>query len=756
MSKKRVFLIALLIVLLAGFVLFGLAFGIGYLRHVSDFSFREHVTLNDGAVWLLFVAAILGILVFWFFRYRVSKRVLKLSKGLEDAHWLTEREIRRDSGLTVTSLSGLQDVPDGVPLRAKATHGGMDIVLSKPTHTLVIGTTGSGKTTTFVQPVIEILSRTKSQPSMVITDPKGELYTQHAAALEAKGYRVWRIDLRDPFHSTRWNPFADVLKSTQELRGIEGSIRQEHGKYYFSGREFLTLDEAELEQRAYYLELSSKIQTDIQELVYAMCPVENKHDATWQSGARDLVYALTLAFWEDVRDKFMRPEQLTLANIEAAVKTYCNAECDELIAYFDSHHPLSRTHGLANRVLVTEGRTLTSYLTDVYGYLNWMADEGLKALTSDNEVDFLSFDEQPTVLFLLIPDHQKARHKAVTLFITQMYKALVDKAALNEKQKRTPDARLLRSTYFIMDEFGNMPAFSNMDGIVTVGRSRKIWLMPIIQDYAQLENKYGKDVAAILKSNTPTKVYIQASDEQTNKEFSEACGKTKHLSSSLSENKPDEVGVSVRAESVPLIYPFQLRELNNAAGGKSGDVVILGQGRPAMKSFYTPIYKARHLFKQEVKSEEPHTAFVFDEAATLYDIKDTTATRNALKRMEQEDGTEPALHLDEIELPEADPIIEGLSLADENAGHNIELVRLLSARLSGILSAEESAYILAVAADPFAVASALGRYLKNAAEKGNKFLLVALAHVRQQYIALAPPEVRLALGDKGTQGGHHE
>lgn len=75
-----------------------------------------------------------------------------------------------------------------------------------PTHTLVIGTTGSGKTTTFVNPAIQILAESKTKPSMLISDPKGELYQLHAKKLKKAGYKVQILDLRNPYNSVRWNP----------------------------------------------------------------------------------------------------------------------------------------------------------------------------------------------------------------------------------------------------------------------------------------------------------------------------------------------------------------------------------------------------------------------------------------------------------------------------------------------------------------------------------------------------------------------
>ncbi len=44
-----------------------------------------------------------------------------------------------------------------------------------PVHTMCIGITRSGKGETFVVPMLDVLSRAKDKPSIVVNDPKGEL-----------------------------------------------------------------------------------------------------------------------------------------------------------------------------------------------------------------------------------------------------------------------------------------------------------------------------------------------------------------------------------------------------------------------------------------------------------------------------------------------------------------------------------------------------------------------------------------------------
>lgn len=110
-------------------------------------------------------------------------------------------------------------------------------------------------------------------------------------------------------------------------------------------------------------------------------------------------------------------------------------------------------------------------------------------------------DEQPNAVFIIVPDERFTRHRFVTLFITQMYKELVEKANLNNRRGQTDTAVLKRNVYYILDEWGNLPKFENIEGMVTVARSRGIRFLFVLQSFSQLTAKYGREIGDIVKAN---------------------------------------------------------------------------------------------------------------------------------------------------------------------------------------------------------------------------------------------------------------
>ena len=82
--------------------------------------------------------------------------------------------------------------------------------------------TGNGKSQCVVEPMIESLGR--KGESMIITDPKGELYRDHANFLRSKGYNIIILNFRDPQMGNAWNPLAipyDLYKQGNEDKAIE-------------------------------------------------------------------------------------------------------------------------------------------------------------------------------------------------------------------------------------------------------------------------------------------------------------------------------------------------------------------------------------------------------------------------------------------------------------------------------------------------------------------------------------------------------
>lgn len=628
----------------------------GYL--INGGSFLNFAVYASPSTWLYglleVVLLTLAYMVFTPASAKRSKRVLRgkaqrIEGALENSRFMTDAE--RDENFPKKKFTKLNDEKkDGIPMYAvyNTKKKELDINLMSPAHGLIIGATGSGKTTTFINPVIQILGKTSAGSSMICTDPKGELFQMHSKFLQERGYNVMVLDLRDPYSSFRWNPLGDIydryqlyLHTGDEIYERTDSVSESeltlvnkpedyqetwyeyNGKAYAVRRELINV--VKVERQKIYDELYE----DLNDLISVICPVESKDDPVWEKGARSIIMATCLAMLEDSENPEleMTREKFCFYNISKAISNSEN-EFAALKDYFKGRSKLSKAVGLSRQVLSAADQTLSSYMSIAFDKMSMFNDEGLCALTSATDIDPTKFAFEPTALFLKIPDEKDTRHALAAVFILCIYKALIKVASGRE------DLSLPRNVYFLLDEFGNMPQIDKFDKMITVGRSRKIWFHMVVQSYAQLNNVYGDTVADIVKSNCGIKMFIGSNDIATCEEFSKLCGNMSVATTSVSGSTTDTTGginYSNQLQDRPLIYPSELMKLNNKKD--TGNAIIVTFGNHPLKTKFTPSYKCPlYQFGTMDLSDVRANAFFGDEI--FYDLEE----RNYLVLDNQQEG----------------------------------------------------------------------------------------------------------------------
>ena len=591
---------------------------IGHAISGEKWVFRWHLFL-EAATWFVgLVLVVLFMAVFAIsggFRGAAGGGLLKgkgaekdaIMGSLENSRFLTDKE--RDKYFPTFTYETLPEVKkDGVPVRAVLDKNGHLVGNFKPgVHALVIGATGSGKTTTFINPMIQCLAATNCGSSMIMTDPKGELFDLHSGYLKKRGYNVLVLDLRDTYSSSRWNPLEPIWDAYQEyLHGGAGmkmhldsmddypDLRRPDGDaspgapwVEWDGSAYADpthcKDDISVAQQKIYDEMYE----DLQDLVGGLVPITNEKDQMWERGARSLVTAVCLAMLEDSEDPDlgMTKDKFNLFNVNKALGNSDN-NYKALKDYFEGRSALSQAYQLSRQVLSAPDNTMSSYMSVTLDKLTIFNDRGLCGLTSSTDIkaDMLAYS--PTAVFLKIPDEKDTRHSLASLFILSTYKALIKIAT------PLPGQTLPRNVYFIMDEFGNMPKIDKFGQMITVGRSRKIWFSMVVQSFVQLTNVYGTEVADIVIGNCGVKMFIGSNDTDTCEMFSKMCGnmtvKTTSTSSSLG-SKAGDISVSTQTQVRPLIYPSELQRLNNQES--TGNSIIVSFNSFPLKTKYTPSYK---------------------------------------------------------------------------------------------------------------------------------------------------------------------
>lgn len=597
----------------------------------------EEIFLNEN-YWLT-IGVVNGMLLIGFLlMYRIdAQNVAMKENDLEDTEWLTTKKLRKLKEFTVTTWDKVAEKDDEIVIGAEKKGKAVEIISTSALHALIVGTTGSGKTTGFVDQNIAILGRSKGKPSMIIADPKKELYEKHAKQLESEGYKISTLDLREPYSSARWNPMQVLIRRIRQVRELQNDMQEKDGKYLACGEVFLSHSDA----RTRVQELKDEIFENAMDLVYTLCPIQNKDQPTWEEGARNLIFGLVLAFCEDVISGKMDEKQLQLFNVYHNITKYCSEDTTALKKYLlEGREEFSKVRGLVNTVLITSDKTLTSYLSEVNSYIQQLSDDGILSMTSENDIDIANMDESPNALFVIVPDERFTRHRFVTLFLTQTYKELVEKANTNLRKKDTDTAILKRRAYFILDEFGNLPKMENIEGMVTVGRSRGIRYLFVLQSFSQLTAKYGKDIGDIIKTNCNVKIFIGSDDPDTRREFSELCGQKKVKNFSVNTSAENPASSNTGASNQPLITIGMLERLN---GNEKGDAIVSVRGYEPIWSRFTPSYELKDVYFAAGKADiSKREARLFDKSEYVFDVlggsrkEEEEKQLDAIERREEE------------------------------------------------------------------------------------------------------------------------
>jgi type IV secretion system protein VirD4 len=431
------------------------------------------------------------------------------------SRWLTNKEIEQKTTVWYTDKT----LSVGGPvIHIEKVGSKYKVCLeTNDTHTLNIGTSRSGKTRTGILP--SIWATAHSGESMIINDPKGELYEKTNKLLTEKGYEIVLLDFRNPSRGNRWNPMqliVDAIKDKNESLASEAALDMAHTIVYQRPR---------------------------------------TGDPIWADGTKAVIASLTLAiaqFAHDESQKHLTSVYNTLIELGTPILTKMG-EIVPLNNYFKDMSPGSIAKTTFGPAAIAADKTKKSFYAGAATDLMLFSDPGISNLTAYSDHNLADVGRKKTAVFMIVPDEKNTRHVLASLYVDQTYQALVQLA--NENKGRIP----VRVNNFL-DEFGNMPPINGFDNKITVAAGRGIRFHLVVQDLGQLKEKYG-DKARIIKNNTHTWIYLLTKDQQTAEEISKMTGKytveTQNLSSSI-QVKSYSHGTSSNLTGRALLTPDEI------------------------------------------------------------------------------------------------------------------------------------------------------------------------------------------------------
>ena len=643
--SKEIFKLAFIIVLFAAFSSIVSSFLLyGELVVDSDLIYATETISIFGVLFLVYVLAALNKFASGENSSSQTTAKTKDGKSMDQyysSRFVSEKELKSSSNFNYALKRELHKKKDGILIRAE--HKGKDLHTNmyKPIHTMVVGTTGSGKTTMYVTPSIQLLSLTKSKPSLVISDPKGELYDLHSEHLKKQGYDVKVIDLREPEKSSTWNPLDRAWDMWERAHNLHEEIKVYKDKkpkevnpnlktikskpyenvwYEFDGTAYPNKETLRNAVKSEKSKLKTNSINEIDDICITLAPVGNQQDPMWIQGAQDFIKSVLVAMLEDslIPETGMTKDKFNFFNLQKiAMKRDVQSDdiYETLKRYFSGRDKLSIAATGGNAVVHNATNTAKGFFSQIGTALKMFNDAGINYLTSKTDIDISNFTNKPSALFIKVPDENTTRHPLANIYITQLYKIMIEMANKNKP------AELPRNCYFILDEFGNLPKLEKIKSFVTAGRSRKIFLVIVVQSYTQLVSIYGEQDASTIKENCNIQIFIGTKDQKTKEEFSKSCGNIALEVENKSENQADKqdgksFSTSKSMVTRPLIYPEELDHLNNQAG----EVIVNMFREFSIRSTFTPFYNCKQFYNTTLPEDDFIEPGFLDEDAILYDI----------------------------------------------------------------------------------------------------------------------------------------
>ena len=464
--------------------------------------------------------------------------------------WAKEKDIKTDRGVTEVDYTAPTVNAAGIPLiyNTKKHKVWVD---DGEYHTVVIGASGSGKSQCIVKPLVNLLA--KKGESMIITDPKGELYTSAAHRLKDLGYNVIVLNFREPLNGNAWNPLTLPYQ------------------YMKMGN----MDKA--------TELLDDVALNI------LYDPNNKGEPFWEKSAADFFSGLALGLFEDAKEEEININSISVMSTSGEDRLGPSTYTKE---YFTMKGEASSAYTFASNTINAPSDTKGGIMSTFRQKIRLFASrQNLSEMLGHSDFNILDIGRQKTAVFIVIHDEKTTYHALATIFIKQAYETLIDVAQSN-------GGKLPIRTNFILDEFANMPPLKDVDSMVTAARSRAMRFTFIIQNFAQLNDVYGKEVAEVIRGNCGNTIYLISSELAALEEISKMCGEVK------SKEKD-------KTASTPLVTVTDLQKF------KLGEALLIRMRKGPFKTKLQFDYKTSWGY-QQVDEPFPHREA---KAVQLFDIK---------------------------------------------------------------------------------------------------------------------------------------
>lgn len=336
----------------------------------------------------------------------------------------------------------------------------------------VVGSSGTGKSRAIIRNAL--FQMIINDESVILTDPKGELYSDTAYLFEMCGYEVRVINLVDIEKSDGWNPMEFIDKPEKAtILAKSLIINSSTGK---GGDDF------------------------------------------WDNVAENLLKGLILLV---AMDKNLTNEDKNLAEVYKLITMGNENEFCLMLERIPDKHPAKQAF---NTYLASTESVRMSTRSGLATRLSILQDKEVKDFFSSSDINLSRPAEKKCVYYVVTSDNDMTKNMITALFFTCLMRGILSYADSRDDMKCNVPVN------FVLDEFNNVGKLgisadgSDFSRFISTCRSRNINVMFAVQGIGQLQNRYGNYLWSDILNNCDTQIFLGCNDMITAEYFSALSG----------------------------------------------------------------------------------------------------------------------------------------------------------------------------------------------------------------------------------------
>ncbi len=329
----------------------------------------------------------------------------------------------------------------------------------------VYGASGSKKTRAFCMNMI--LQSAARKSSLVICDPKSELYEKSSAYLRDQGYTVKVFNLVTPAASASWNCLAE----------IEG------------------------------LELMAQLFCD----VIIKNTDSERGDHFWDSAELNLLKALVLYV-----ERGYPPEKRNIGEVYQLLAMSSEKELNAIFDVLDISHPAKAPYSIFKQ---SSESVRGGVMIGIGSRLQVFQNQDIRNITGHDEIDLELPGKQPCAYYCITSDQDSTFDFLSSLFLSFIFIKLVRYA-----DQKCPGGVLPVSVHVLGEELCACWVIPDLSRKISVIRSRNISMSCVFQNLAGLQNRYPQNQWQEILGNCDITLFLGCTDALTAQFISDRTG----------------------------------------------------------------------------------------------------------------------------------------------------------------------------------------------------------------------------------------